>query len=96
MKVLLLLSLLLMSAKTMKAEERTLNETYWRGIIFGSGSTICELVTLGWLSQENAKRFMSDSMETLAISPEMNDIRATIEEAYKELIDGEHCRSILQ
>ena len=95
-KALLLLSLLLMSAKVVKAEERTLNETYWRGIVFGSGSTICELVRVGWLSQENAKRFMSDSMETLAISPEMNDIRGTIEEAYKELIVGENCRGILQ
>ena len=96
MKVVLLLSLLLMSAKTVKAEERTLNETYWRGIVYGSGSTICELVRVGWLSQENAKQFMSDSMETLAISPEMSDIRATIDKAYKELIDGENCRSILQ
>jgi len=76
-----------MSAKTVKAEEETLNETYWRGIVFGSGSTRCELVRVGWLSQENAKRFMSDSMEILAMSQEMSDVRATIEKAYKELID---------
>ena len=96
MKALLLLSLLLMSARTMKAGERTLNETYWRGIVLGSGSTICELVTLGMLSRKDAKQFMSDSMETLAISPEMNDNRAIIEVAYKELIDRENCRTILQ
>ena len=56
MKALLILSVLLLSAGTSKAENMNASESYYYGNVIGAGMTLCIMANKGELDKEIAKR----------------------------------------
>ena len=94
MKALLLLSVLLLSAGTSKAEGMDPKNAYYFGLVTGAGLILCSTVDMGELKKEIAQESLSYLVEELSTSPESSDVADSIQKAYQVLKQDGECKHV--
>ena len=94
MKALLLLSVLLLSAGTAKAEEMDAKNAYYIGVIYGAGMILCTTVDMGELKKDIAKEALGDFVELLSRSPESSDVADSIQMTYQAVKQEGNCKGV--
>ena len=98
MKVILLLSVLFLSAGTAKADadfKRTPKAAYYYGTIYGAGSTLCSLVNDGELEKDYSRKYLAGLVEWLKEDPDLSDVSAAIEKSYQDMRKEPDCKGAL-
>ena len=94
MKALLLLSVLLLSAGTSKAEEPAAKRAYYFGTVYGAGVISCTLVTMGELKKDIAQQTMDEFINQMVTHPDGKDVADSIKLAYKEVKQESSCKGV--
>ena len=95
MKPLILLSaLLLATTASAKAQDKYDQGSFWYGFAAGAGSTVCQLVKGGSLSNNGAATFIEDVFETAEIDPELTEFKQDFLNAYQALKKNPDCNGI--
>ena len=95
MKALLLLSLLLLSARTARAEGgMDPKNAYYFGLVIGAGTILCAPVNMGELKKDIAKEAMDYLVERLSSSPKSSDVADSIQKAYEVVKQKDTCKGI--
>ena len=94
MKSLLLLSVLLLSAGTAKAEGMDAKNAYYSGIVFGAGMILCETINMGELKKDSAKEALGNFVEQLSSAPGNSDVADSIQIAYQAVKQEGNCKGV--
>ncbi len=95
MKALLLLSVLLLSAGTAKADadfKRTPKAAYYYGTIWGAGITLCSLVNDERLAKDFSRIYFEDIVEIIKKNSDDSDVSAAIEKSYQDIKKDPNCK----
>ena len=99
MKAILLLSVLLLSAGTAKADadfKRTPKAIYYYGTIYGAGTTLCSLVTDGRLAKDFSRIYFGNIVEIIKKNSDDarndSDVSAAIEKSYQDIKKDPNCK----
>ena len=95
MKALLLLSVLLLSAGTAKADadfKTTAKAAYYYGTVFGVGTTLCSLVKDDKLEKDYSQKYLAGIVEYLKEDPDLGDVSAAIDKSYQDLKKEPGCK----
>ena len=80
MKTLVLLSALLVSAGSVKAQSNEAKFFYWNGVSYTAGNLLCSLAREGEIDKEYAKNFLREFYESNLNDPQMKQNMSAIEE----------------
>ena len=94
MKALLLLSALLLSAGTGKAEGINPKNTYYFGIVSGAGLILCATVDMGELKKDIAQEALGYFVEQLSSAPGSSDVADSIQKAYQVVKQEPKCKGV--
>ena len=94
MKALLLLSLLLLSAGTSKAEAPAAKRAYFYGTVYGAGIILCTTVTMGELKKDIAQQTLDYFVKQMVSDPSAGDVADSIKLAYKEVKEESSCKGV--
>ena len=94
MKVLLLLSVLLLSSGTVKAEGMDAKNAYCFGTVFGAGMILCATVNMGELKKDIAQGSLDYFVEQLSTAPGSSDVADSIQNAYQSVKQATKCKGV--
>ena len=87
MKILVLLSALLVSGGSVKAQSNEAKYYYWNGVAYTAGNILCGLAKEGKIDKEYARNFLSAITESYSRDPEMERYMSAIEQGIKSAKD---------
>ena len=86
MKALLLLSVLLLSTGTARAEGgMDSKNAYYFGVVYGAGIILCSTVNTGELEKDIAQVALDYLVQELSSSPKSSDVADSIQKSYQVL-----------
>ena len=94
MKALLLLSILLLSAGTSKAEGMDAKNAYYMGTVFGAGMALCATVKMGELNKDIAKETLGYFVKRLSSDPGSSDVADSIQKTYQAVKQEAECKGV--
>ena len=95
MKALVLLSLLLLSAGTARAEVgMDSKNAYYFGLVYGAAMILCAPVNMGELKKDIAQETMDYLVERLSSSPKSKDVSDSIQKAYEVVKQEDTCKGV--
>ena len=94
MKALLHLSVLLLSAGTVKAEGMDAKNAYYFGTVFGAGMILCATVDMGELKKGIAKEALGSFVELLSSAPGSSDVADSIQKSYQAVKQEPKCEGV--
>ena len=80
MKTLVLLSALLVSAGSIKAQSNEAKYYYWNGVAYTAGNILCGLAREGKIDKEYANSFLREIFESYSKDPQMEQYMSAIKE----------------
>ena len=95
MKILLLFSVLFLSAGTAKADDdfkTRAKAAYYYGTVYGVGSTLCSLVKDDKLDKDYSQKYLVELVEYLKEDPNLGDVIPAIEKSYQDLKKEPSCK----
>ena len=94
MKVLLVVSLLLLSAGASKAEGMDPKNAYYFGLVTGAGLILCATVNMGELKKDIAQESLSYLVNQLSATPGSSDVADSIQKAYQVVKQEPKCKGV--
>jgi hypothetical protein len=94
MKALLLLSVLLLSAGTSKAEGMDPKNAYYFGFVTGAGLILCATVDMGELKKDIAQETLGYVVQELSTTPGSSDVADSIQKAYQVVKQEPECKGV--
>ena len=94
MKALLLLSVLLLSAGTSKAEGMDPKNAYYFGLVTGAGLILCATVDMGELKKDIAQETLGYVVQELSTTPGSSDVADSIQKAYQVVKQEPKCKGV--
>ena len=94
MKALLLLSVLLLSAVTSKAEGMDAKNAYYFGTVYGAGMILCATVNMGELKKDIAQEALGYFVKRLSSDPGSNDVAVSIQKSYQAVKQEAECKGV--
>ena len=101
MKVLLLLSVLLLSAGTSKAQKLNASVSYYYGNVAGAGMVLCIMANKGELGKEIAKKWIEQWVQLFKQDPRIKNTKpagdnySAVDSAYKDLKEDPNCKGVI-
>ncbi len=92
MKALLLLSVLMLSTGTAKAEEMDPKEAYFSGVVAGAGMMLCVTLVEGNIDNKFAQEALGFLVKQLSSAPDSSDVANSIQKAYQAVKQGSTCK----
>ena len=95
MKVLLLLSVLLLSAGTSKAQDgMSPKEAYFYGNIIGIGNILCTQAETGDISNDIARKYFIYWVSETRKQPSASDVIRAVDLGYKHMSEDPECKHL--
>ena len=94
MKALFLLSVLLLSVGTSKAEGMDPKNAYYFGIVTGAGIILCATVDMGELKRDIVQEPLSYFVEQLSSAPGSSDVADSLQKAYQVVKKEPTCKGV--
>ena len=95
MKLFLLLSVLLLSTGTSKAEEFH-RPSYLYGAVYGAGRVLCDAATEGGLEKEYVRDYLANYVEGMKSHPVGKELFNYIDKGYEDVKEADGCKGILK
>ena len=96
MKALLLLSVLLLSPGTARAEGgMDSKNAYYFGLVYGAAMILCAPVNMGELKKDIAQQTLDYFVKQMKSDPSASDVADSIKLAYKEVKEESSCKGVL-
>ena len=87
MKTLVLLSALLVSAGSVKAQSNEAKFYYWNGVAYTAGNILCSLAREGKIDKEYANNFLREILMSYSKDPQMERYMSAIKQGINSAKD---------